>query len=97
MSYTIVVENIKCGGCANTIRSKLLQKQLARDVDVDIEHGQVHVEGNPEWRNQVALALAKMGYPEVGSVEGMKAASAKARSFVSCAIGRIDNPGAAKD
>jgi copper chaperone len=38
-----------------------------------------------------------MGYPEVGSVEGMKAAAAKAKSFVSCAIGRIDNASAAKD
>jgi copper chaperone len=97
MSYTIAVENIKCGGCANTIRSKLLEKELAQGVAVDIERGQVHVEGNAEWRDQVALALAKMGYPEVGSVEGMKAAAARAKSFVSCAIGRIDNATTAKD
>ena len=90
MSYTIAVENIKCGGCANSIRSKLLEQELVRTVDVDVEQGEVHVEGNPEWRNQVALALAKMGYPEVGSVDGMKAAAAKAKSFVSCAIRRID-------
>lgn len=90
MSYTIAVENIKCGGCANSIRSKLVEQELVRTVDVDVEQGEVHVEGNPEWRNQVALALAKMGYPEVGSVDGMKAAAAKAKSFVSCAIGRID-------
>ncbi|MCB1725224.1 MAG: heavy-metal-associated domain-containing protein [Chromatiaceae bacterium] len=91
MSYTIAVENIKCGGCANSIRSKLLEKALARAVDVDIEHGEVHVDGNPEWREQAVSALAKMGYPEVGSVEGVKAAAARAKSFVSCAIGRIDN------
>lgn len=97
MRYTIAVENIKCGGCANSIRSKLIEKELARQVEVDIEGGQVHVEGNPEWRDQVAMALARMGYPEVGSVEGMKAAAAKAKSFVSCAIGRIDNASAAKD
>jgi copper chaperone len=90
VSYTIAVENIKCGGCANSIRSKLVEQELVRRVDVDVEQGEVHVEGNPEWRNQVALALAKMGYPEVGSVDGMKAAAAKAKSFVSCAIGRID-------
>jgi copper chaperone len=36
-----------------------------------------------------------MGYPETGSVEGLKAAAMKARSFVSCAIGRIDNATAA--
>jgi copper chaperone len=91
MSYTIAVENIKCGGCANTIRSKLIEQQYAQQVEVDVELGQVHVAGNPEWRERVAEALAGMGYPEVGSVEGMKAAAAKAKSFVSCAIGRIDN------
>ena len=89
MSYTIAVENIKCGGCASSIRSKLLEQDLAQAVDVDIEQGEVQVEGNPEWRDQVVIALARMGYPEKGSVEGMKAAAAKAKSFVSCAIGRI--------
>jgi copper chaperone len=91
MSYTIAVENIKCGGCANTIRTKLLSQALVQAVDVDIQHGQVRVEGNPETRDKVTMALARMGYPETGSVEGMRAAAAKAKSFVSCAIGRIDN------
>lgn len=97
MSYTVAVENIKCGGCANTIRGKLVEQQLAQKVEVDIEQGQVHIEGNPEWRDQVIAALAKMGYPEAGSVEGLKSAAAKAKSFVSCAIGRIDNAAAGKE
>ncbi|MCB1798615.1 MAG: heavy-metal-associated domain-containing protein [Gammaproteobacteria bacterium] len=97
MSYTVAVENIKCGGCANTIRGKLVEQQLAREVEVDIAQGRVHVEGNPEWRDQVVTALARMGYPEVGSVEGLKSAAAKAKSFVSCAIGRIDNATADKE
>ena len=97
MSYTVAVENIKCGGCANTIRGKLVEQQLAREVEVDIAQGRVHVEGNPEWRDQVVTALARMGYPEVGSVEGLKSAAAKAKPFVSCAIGRIDNATADKE
>ncbi|MDJ0739102.1 MAG: heavy metal-associated domain-containing protein [Gammaproteobacteria bacterium] len=91
MSYTIAVENIKCGGCANSIKSRLVEQQLAQAVDVDVAQGEVHVDGNPAWREQVVEALAKIGYPEVGSVEGVKAAAAKAKSVVSCAIGRIDN------
>ena len=91
MSYTIAVENIKCGGCAITIRSKLLSQALVQAVDFYIQHGQVRVEGDPETRDKVTMALARMGYPETGSVEGMRAAAAKAKSFVSCAIGRIDN------
>jgi copper chaperone len=90
MSYTIAVENIKCGGCAASIRSKLVQDGLARAVEVDVDQGRVHVDGDAEWQEKVVMELARMGYPEVGSIEGVRAAAAKAKSFVSCAIGRID-------
>jgi copper chaperone len=91
MSYTIEVENIKCGGCASSIRKGLLEDEHVAEVEVDVEGGRVTVDGDPDTRDRIALKLASMGYPEVGSVEGMKAAAAKAKSFVSCAIGRIDN------
>ena len=95
MAYTIAVENIKCGGCASSIRSRLLERELASAVEVDVAGGLVHVEGDTQQREQVVGALASMGYPETGSVEGLKAAALKAKSFVSCAIGRIDNATAA--
>lgn len=96
MSYAIQVENIKCGGCANSIRRKLLDLGLARDVSVDIEQGLVGVDGDPASRDEAANALAAMGYPETGTVEGLKAAAAKAKSFVSCAVGRIDSADSGK-
>lgn len=91
MSYMIDVENIKCGGCANSIRKGLSEDARIARVEVDIEGGRITIDGEEEAREEIALKLAHMGYPEVGSVEGMKAAAAKAKSFVSCAIGRIDN------
>jgi copper chaperone len=91
MSYTIAVENIKCGGCASSIRKKLTDGGLARAVDVDVEKGEVRIEGDPDARDRAIAALAGMGYPETGSVEGLRSAAAKAKSFVSCAVGRIDN------
>ena len=91
MAYTVSVENIKCGGCASSIRTRLVESTLARSVEVDVEHGTVHIDGDPERRSQAIETLAGMGYPESGSVEGIKAAAAKAKSFVSCAVGRIDN------
>ncbi len=91
MSYVIAVENIKCGGCANSIRKGLLEDPHVDEVSVDIETGQVAIEGDESVRDDIAAKLAHLGYPEVGSVEGMKSAAAKAKSFVSCAIGRIDN------
>jgi len=40
-------------------------------------------------RFQIFEQLSSAGYPEVGSVEGLIAAGAKEKSFVSCAIGKI--------
>ena len=90
MSYQVAVENIKCGGCANTISTRLLEDERVEGVSVDIEAGVVHVEGDDGAKPDVVARLASLGYPETGSVEGLKAASAKAKSFVSCAIGRLD-------
>lgn len=91
MSFVIEVENIKCGGCASSIRKGLMEDPQVTDAQVDIDAGKVTIAAPDEAREALALSLAHMGYPEVGSVEGMKAAAAKAKSFVSCAIGRIDN------
>jgi len=90
MSYEIAVENIKCGGCANTISTRLLEDERVDGVSVDVERGLVQIEGAADTRQTIVEHLASLGYPEVGSVEGLKAATAKAKSFVSCAIGRID-------
>jgi copper chaperone len=97
MGYAIQVENIKCGGCANSIRTKLIGRGVALDVAVDIEQGLVDIDGDTASREQAIDILAGMGYPETGSVEGLKAAAAKAKSFVSCAVGRIDNAKSGSD
>ncbi len=39
-------------------------------------------------REQLAATLLKLGYPVSGTTEGMTVAKAKAKSFVSCAVGR---------
>lgn len=87
----IAVENIKCGGCANTIRTRMLAEDGVLSVDVDIEAGIVRIGGSGADREALVRRLAQLGYPETGSVEGLKAAAAKAKSFVSCAVGRMDD------
>jgi len=83
------VENIKCGGCASTIRKGLLQVEGVTSADVDVEGGAVEVAAPDNARQAVAAKLASMGYPEAGSVSGLRSAGAKARSFASCAVGRM--------
>jgi copper chaperone len=49
----------------------------------------VKYEGTEATRPQVADKLRAMGYPERGTLHGLSAGVANAKSFVSCAIGRI--------
>ena len=89
MKHIIEVENIKCHGCANTITKQLGKLDGVAEVSVDIANGRVHVEAHEDQHDQLVTALQASGYPEKGSKEGIEAAKAKAKSFVSCAIGRI--------
>ena len=90
MKTSIAVENIRCGGCANSITKKLSAIDGVTSVDVAIEEQIVTVEiTNEALQADVVAALKGMGYPEKGSVEGMEALKGKAKSVVSCAIGKV--------
>ena len=90
MAFSVQVENIKCGGCANTIRKKMLEIEGVSGAEVNVEQGLVSVEADEAVREAVVAALLKAGYPESGSTEGLAALKAKATSFVSCAVGKMD-------
>ncbi len=91
MTYEITVENIKCGGCAGTISKRLNALDVVSDCQVDVENGVVSVTGDESARTEVTQLLLKLGYPESGTAEGLKAAKAKAKSFVSCAVGKMSS------
>jgi len=90
MKHIIDVENIKCGGCANTIETRLKKLDAVTQVSVDVEQGRVTVEAADDRREQLVETLLHSGYPEKGTAAGLKAAKAKAKSFVSCAIGKMN-------
>lgn len=89
MPYDIEVDNIKCGGCAGTIVKRLTALDSVEAVNVDVERGVVQVDGDESARAEVSALLVTLGYPESGSTTGMASAKAKAKSFVSCAVGRF--------
>lgn len=80
------VDNLKCGGCASTIRHRVQEFSGVTNVLVDPEAGMVEVshDGTLE-RDQVAALLMRLGYPE----RGTGGAFEKAKSYISCAIGRV--------
>ncbi|MFQ5642302.1 MAG: heavy-metal-associated domain-containing protein [Thiogranum sp.] len=93
MSYEFEVDNIKCGGCAGTIVKRLGELEGVDAVDVNVEQGVVRVDGDDSARSSVSALLATLGYPESGSTSGIASAKAKAKSFVSCAVGRFGDNG----
>ena len=62
MSFSVDVENVKCGGCASIIRKAFDDK-----VEVDIDSGHLIFDLDESERQQVTGKLKSLGYPEVGS------------------------------
>ena len=86
MTNTITVLNIKCGGCANSIQKKLSALEGINNVEIDVSEGKVSwTDIKTDQSTAVKNTLSKMGYPE-----GDSTILQTAKSFVSCAIGRLD-------
>ena len=89
MKSTIIIQNLKCGGCANTITTKISALENVSNVSVDIETSAVLFEVTIEEDiNAVKDKLAAIGYPAEGEDNSVVS---KAKSFVSCATGRMSN------
>jgi copper chaperone len=87
MQTIVVVQNLKCGGCANTISSKLLEINNIVNLKVDIDASQIKF----DYSNKADLLAVKnklkaLGYPEVDDKNSMLF---KAKSLVSCATGKF--------
>lgn len=86
MSIKIQVENIKCGGCMNSIKTALLKIANVQEVTIEKETEMVTINSElPVDRKEIVNQLVKMGYPEVGNNNILH----KAKSFVSCAVGNV--------
>ncbi len=87
MTTTLSIQNLKCNGCATTITNKLTVLENVSDVKVNVEEGSVTFNyKNEESLLHVKETLKSSGYPEVGENNPL---GTKAKSYVSCAIGKI--------
>lgn len=89
MNLEFDLMNVKCGGCGNSIRRAVLDIHGVESAHLDVDNGHLRVHAAESLRGEIASRLLSLGYPEKGSVEGLAALSAGAKSFVSCAIGRM--------
>lgn len=88
MTTNIQIENLKCGGCAATIKKGISAINGVNDVAVDVENSIVTIDSENANLVEIKEKLSKLGYPEVGDKNSVLH---KAKSFVSCAVGRLDS------
>ncbi|WP_196885479.1 heavy-metal-associated domain-containing protein [Aureivirga sp. CE67] len=89
MTESIKINNLKCGGCANSITKKISELEGVQKVEVNVETSEVSVDiSNEDVLNAVKEKLAQIGYP----AEGMdNTLMHKTKSFVSCAVGKVSS------
>jgi len=92
MKQTYEVENVKCGGCANTLKSKLKGTFGNVEVDLEVMPRKITLDIKETQVEELKIQLRNLGYPlTTDELSTLQNVGAKAKSFVSCAIGKIES------
>ncbi len=84
-THQVIVDNIKCEGCINTIKNSLFKLKGVTSVQVFKELNKVCITGVALDREEMLSKLAALGYPERGRNNLFR----RAKSYVSCAVGNL--------
>ena len=85
MRETLVVNNIKCGGCETTVKDSLAKIEGIDNVIADSGTGEVTF----DFSNKDALESARVKLHKLGYTETDPDLFDTAKSYVSCMIGKI--------
>jgi copper chaperone len=84
----ILVANVKCSGCATTIKNELLKLSGVSAVEVDPQQDAITLTHDNEHRDVIIKRLHALGYPEATEENGLLL---QLKSYVSCMVGRVNN------
>jgi copper chaperone CopZ len=85
MKEKLKVNNIKCGGCENTIRTGLSKIQGLENIQADAASGEVTF----DYIDHSALEAAREKLRKMGYTEDDPNMLDTAKSYVSCMIGKM--------
>lgn len=92
MKQTLEVENVKCGGCANTLITSLKEEFGNVEVNLDVNPRKITLDLEDSKKEALKLKLRSLGYPlSSDDLSGFQKATTTAKSFVSCAIGKMNS------
>ncbi len=84
----IIIANLKCNGCATTIKKELLKINGVRSVEVDIDNDAITLSSENVERDVIIKRLHTLGYPEATEKNGLLL---QLKSYTSCMIGKVNN------
>ena len=82
---TFYVENMKCGGCVQTIKNTLGKMLGVQGVEVYLNEEKICVMGIAVNRAKLKQSLSTIGYPEKGKNSILR----QVKSVISCGLGRV--------
>lgn len=86
MEHKVIIQNLKCGGCANTIKRGLNELKGVSGTLVDTETSEVTFFCPDEMTETVLAKLDRLGYPPEDHENSILK---QGKSYVSCMIGRV--------
>ncbi|MBD3789590.1 MAG: heavy-metal-associated domain-containing protein [Campylobacterales bacterium] len=92
MKQTFEIRNVKCGGCAATLKKELAKEFGEIEVNLEVEPRQITLEIEDEKIESLKFKLRSLGYPLTSdTLTTFQNIGTTAKSFVSCAIGKMEN------
>lgn len=92
MKKTYEVLNVKCGGCASTLTSSLKNEFGEVEVDLSVSPRKITLDIEENKEELLKTKLRSLGYPLTSDeLSGFQKAATTAKSFVSCAIGKMNS------
>lgn len=89
MNHFVQIQNLKCGGCAKTVMDTLKKLPNVNDITVEVDKSMVAFSTEEGSTLEIVeQKLTEIGYPPVGSKNSV---ITKAKSFVSCATGKMSS------
>ena len=90
MKQTFKVMNVKCGGCANTLKNALKDDFGEVEVNLEVMPREITLDVSDDKMELLREKLKSLGYPMADEKLNLfETGTTKAKSFVSCAIGKM--------
>lgn len=91
MKQVFRLDNVKCNGCANSLKKALKEEFGEVEINLDVLPREITVDILDEKIEILKVKCKSLGYPFADeNLSTIDQLSTKAKSFVSCAIGKME-------